>query len=146
MSAGSRVLPTRCSGCWKAGAYFQNLYATRNVNVACTLMAGDASSFASPFYVGCIHKNALRNSLKGDFEPAVQYEPLPLPTGIGQVVRIPARMTMLCCQNETWWKRHAGERYCFSCWAQGLGYEVLSYCGSRYRDLAHPSLPCLGWT
>lgn len=117
------------------GAYFQNLYATRNVNIAGTLTAGDAGGFASTFYVGRIHKNALRNSLRGDFTPAVQYQTLPPPTGIGQVARIPARITTLRCQDEAWCERHAGERYCFSCWAQGSGYVALFYCGDEITRL-----------
>ncbi|MDL2320704.1 hypothetical protein LJC45_06200, partial [Alistipes sp. OttesenSCG-928-B03] len=36
------------------GAYFQNLYATKNVNIAGTLTAGDEKGFASTFYVGKI--------------------------------------------------------------------------------------------
>ena len=41
------------------GAYFQNLYATRNVNIAGTLTAGDENGFSSTFYVGKIHKNVI---------------------------------------------------------------------------------------
>lgn len=44
------------------GAYFQNLYATRNVNIAGTLTAGDENGFSSTFYVGKIHKMSFRTA------------------------------------------------------------------------------------
>ena len=49
------------------GAYFQNLYATRNVNIAGTLTAGDENGFSSTFYVGKIHKNVIPDSLSCRF-------------------------------------------------------------------------------
>ena len=53
------------------GGYFQNLYATKNVNIAGTLTAGDEKGFASTFYVGKIHKNCLIKSLYGNFQTPV---------------------------------------------------------------------------
>lgn len=124
------------------GAYFQNLYATRNVNVAGTLTAGDSEGFASTFYVGRIHKNALRNSLKGDFQPAVPYESAASPTGIGQVARILGSANLIC-QDEAWCERHAGQRYCFSFWAKGdAGSLTLSYFGEVIAVLPLDG----GWT
>lgn len=52
------------------GAYFQNLYATRNVNIAGTLTAGDANGYASTFYVGKIHKNVIPDSVNCLFPAA----------------------------------------------------------------------------
>lgn len=118
------------------GAYFQNLYATRNVNVAGTLTAGDGNGFASTFYVGRIHKNVLRNSLRGDFEPAVQYEGQTPPTGIGQVALILPGKTTLHCQDEAWCERHTGQQYCFSLWAMGSSEDLhLSHFGEEIAVL-----------
>lgn len=101
------------------GAYFQNLYATRNVNIAGTLTAGDESGFASTFYVGRIHKNCLINSLYGNFlypvEIVIGEQP---PAGIGDVFRIPAGGITLAAQTPEWAKAHEGQRYCFSFWAK----------------------------
>ncbi|WP_417186961.1 hypothetical protein [Bacteroides sp.] len=102
------------------GAYFQNLYATRNVNVAGTLTAGDESGFASTFYVGRIHKNCLINSSSGHFtgivEKAIGGQP---PAGIGDVFLIPAGGVTLIAQTRSWAELHQGEKYCFSFWAKG---------------------------
>lgn len=117
------------------GAYISNLYATRNVNVAGTLTAGDDEGFASTFYVGRIHKNALRNSLKGDFVPSVPYESSAPPTGIGQVARISSPVN-LRCQDESWCERNAGQRYCFSFWVKGDADGLtLSYLGDEIAVL-----------
>lgn len=102
------------------GAYFQNLYATRNVSIAGTLTAGDESGFASTFYVGRIHKNCLINSSSGHFtgivEKAIGEQP---PAGIGDVFRIPAGGVMLIVQTRSWAEAHQGENYCLSFWAKG---------------------------
>ncbi len=100
------------------GAYFQNLYATRNVNVAGTLTAGDRKGFASTFYVGRIHTNCLINSLEGNFRTAVTSLPEePAPTGIGVASLLEQPSAELECQSEAWTQAHKGERYCFSFWA-----------------------------
>ena len=44
------------------GAYFQNLYATRNVNIAGTLTAGDEHGFSSTFYVAGYIKMSCRTA------------------------------------------------------------------------------------
>lgn len=102
------------------GAYFQNLYATRNVSIAGTLTAGDESGFASTFYVGRIHKNCLINSSSGHFtgivEKDIGEQP---PAGIGDAFRIPAGGVMLIAQTRNWAETHQGESYCFSFWAKG---------------------------
>lgn len=98
------------------GAYFQNLYATRNVNIAGTLTAGDENGFSSTFYVGKIHKNVIADSCSGQF-----LEPLPAtteqtpPAGVGQVWQMDATARMEV-QSAAWRTTHAGERYCFSLW------------------------------
>ena len=56
------------------GAYFQSLYATRNVNIAGTLTAGDESGFASTFYVGKIHKNVIPDSVGCCFSGGITVE------------------------------------------------------------------------
>lgn len=102
------------------GAYFQRLYATRDVNIAGTLTAGDETGFASTFYVGRIHKNCLINSSSGNFpgavEKAVGEQP---PAGIGDVFLIPADGVMVVAQTQSWAETHRGEKYCFSFWAKG---------------------------
>lgn len=124
------------------GAYFQNLYATRNVNVAGTLTAGDENGFSSTFYVGRIHKNALRNSLNGDFEPRVLFVDMPSPVGIGQVARIQGSV-VLHCQDELWCESHAGQRYCFSLWISGPGGNL--FLTDKEQELI--SIPITGqWT
>lgn len=116
------------------GAYFQNLYATRNVNVAGTLTAGDESGFASTFYVGRIHKNCLINSLCGNFLQSVEKAPdETAPAGIGEVFRMPAGETALIAQSSRWLQAHQGGRYCFSFWAKALAPLTLTL-----RQNGHP--------
>lgn len=101
------------------GAYFQKLYATKDVNVAGTLTAGDESGFASTFYVGRIHKNCLINSLYGNFittVSTVQQEQSPV--GIGNVFLLPAGKTILKCQSKEWSEKHNRKKFCFSFWAK----------------------------
>lgn len=100
------------------GAYIRNLYATRNVNIAGTLTAGDEHGFAGTFYVGRIHKNALRNSRGCDFlTPTEVLAEIP-PAGIGTAHRLMAGEHILSGQTEAWAMQHAGERYCFSFWCR----------------------------
>lgn len=96
------------------GAYFQNLYATRNVNIAGTLTAGDENGFASTFYVGKIHKNVIPDSLACAFDGATVVETA-TPVGIGKCVRITAD-SRLTLQSADWRKAHAGSYYCLSVW------------------------------
>lgn len=96
------------------GAYFQNLYATRNVNIAGTLTAGDENGFSSTFYVGKIHKNVIPNSLGCAFNGATAVE-IPTPVGIGKSVRITAD-SRLMLQSADWRKARVGSYYCFSVW------------------------------
>lgn len=99
------------------GAYFQNLYATRNVNIAGTLTAGDENGFASTFYVGRIHRNSFLNSLNPGFLSEVHETADRSPTGIGKTYALPVGETIVECQHEAWAFAHAGQRYCFSFWA-----------------------------
>lgn len=100
------------------GAYIRNLYATRNVNIAGTLTAGDENGFAGTFYVGRIHKNVLCNSLDCDFLTPTAVLPEAPPAGVGVVHRLSAGDNLLAGQTETWAAQHAGERYCFSFWCR----------------------------
>ncbi len=98
------------------GAYFQNLYATRNVNIAGTLTAGDENGFGSTFYVGKIHKNVLPDSLScafGGSEKATMTSPV----GIGNCVRI-VTDSCIYAQSAEWRKERIGKYYCFSIWIQ----------------------------
>lgn len=96
------------------GAYFQRLYATKDVNISGTLTAGDRNGFASTFYVGRIHKNVLINSLECGFSGSSEIDSI-TPTGIGNTVRISGN-SVLRVQTEEWRLLHAGEQYCFSIW------------------------------
>lgn len=98
------------------GAYFQNLYATRNVNIAGTLTAGDQNGFASTFYVGKIHKNAILDSIGCAFTDSTE-EMVATPVGIGQVRRIFSD-TMLEVQSSLWRQERVGKAYCFSLWVR----------------------------
>ena len=99
------------------GAYFQNLYATKNVSVAGTLTAGDEKGFASTFYVGKIHKNCFLNSLKPKFTTYVLQGAAKPPAGIGKLYLLPIGTTTIECQTEEWALAHEGQMYCFSFWA-----------------------------
>lgn len=96
------------------GAYFQNLYATRNVNIAGTLTAGDESGFASTFYVGRIHKNVIPDSVGCCFSGGVAVEENS-PTGVGRVIRVDGD-TELVVQSVTWRQERIGQKYNFSVW------------------------------
>lgn len=96
------------------GAYFQHLYASRNVNIAGTLTAGDENGFASTFYVGKIHKNVIPDSISCNFSNAtITNDTTPL--GIGNVVQT-NNDTQLFCQSATWRTERIGKQYSFSIW------------------------------
>ncbi len=98
------------------GAYFQNLYATKNVNIAGTLTAGDENGFSSTFYVGKIHKNVIPNSLEGNFEEFLTRKTgLTTPVGIGYTWLMGSSAKFIS-QSAEWRKSHVGEKYCFSLW------------------------------
>lgn len=108
------------------GAYFQNLYATKNISVSGTLTAGDQDGFASTFYVGRIHRNVLRNSLGCNFSaPAEVLNERP-PTGVGNIRRLSRGEHRLVCQGDTWTAAHAGARYCFSFWCRSAAPTALT--------------------
>lgn len=112
------------------GAYFQRLYATRDVNVAGTLTAGDERGFGSTFYAGRIHKNCILNSLNCNFTTTVVRLSNNPPAGIGKNALIAVSGGTLLCQTEAWCRKHAGERYCLSFWCyctykQGLSLTIL---------------------
>ena len=112
------------------GAYFQRLYATRDVHVAGTLTAGDEGGFGSTFYAGRIHKNCILNSLNGNFTTTVVRLSSATPTGIGKNILLPVTGGTLLCQKEAWVEKHAGERYSLSFWCycpskQGTSFDIL---------------------
>lgn len=100
------------------GAYFQNLYATRNVNIAGTLTAGDENGFSSTFYVGKIHKNVIPNSMTIEFSGKQgTVSAADNPVGIGHVYDIGFGKTLIA-QSREWSESRTGRRYCFSVWLQ----------------------------
>lgn len=116
------------------GAYFQRLYATRDVHVAGTLTAGDEGGFGSTFYAGRIHKNCILDSLNGNFTTTVVRLSSTTPTGIGKNILLPVSGGTLLCQKEAWAEKHAGERYCLSFWCycpskQETSFDIL--CGGK---------------
>lgn len=127
------------------GAYFQNLYATRNVNIAGTLTAGDENGFSSTFYVGKIHKNVIRNSISPSFielTPAVADEPPP--TGIGKAWTIGA-VTKLDVQSASWRTQHIGKDYCFSVWIKAHSKASLSFYQNEHHFKDQEIDPADGW-
>lgn len=96
------------------GAYFQRLYATKDVNISGTLTAGDRNGFSSTFYVGKIHKNVIINSLECHFTGSSEIDCI-TPVGIGKAVRLSGN-SVLEVQTAEWCKRHGGQNYCFSIW------------------------------
>ncbi|MCD8251504.1 MAG: hypothetical protein LUD40_05745 [Phocaeicola dorei] len=96
------------------GAYFQRLYATKDVNISGTLTAGDKNGFSSTFYVGKIHKNVLINSLECGFSDSFDINSI-TPVGIGKAVQL-AGNSDLRVQTAEWREQHIGKTYCFSIW------------------------------
>lgn len=119
------------------GAYFQNLYATKNVNVAGTLTAGDEKGYSSTFYVGRIHKNCLINSLYGNFaQPVPVVSSEKAPAGIGYVFELPVGITGYRCQTEEWARNHYRQKYCFSFWAKSTtGIIAISQNGETLAEI-----------
>lgn len=107
------------------GAYFQNLYATRNVNIAGTLTAGDENGFASTFYVGKIHKNVVADSIGCRFSNSVVVEEAS-PAGIGHVVRVYGP-TEIVVQSGAWRMERIGQCYTFSMWMKGPTGKVVFF-------------------
>ena len=112
------------------GAYFQNLYATRNVNIAGTLTAGDENGFASTFYVGKIHKNVIVNSVAALFSGSAEVQEF-APAGIGNVVRTDGN-TELCVQSAAWRQERIGKRYAFSVWMKGAEGSIAFFQDEHY--------------
>lgn len=96
------------------GAYFQRLYATKDVNISGTLTAGDRNGFSSTFYVGKIHKNVIINSLECCFSGSSEIDCM-TPVGIGKTVQLSGN-SILEAQSAEWRRQHAGQSYCFSIW------------------------------
>lgn len=96
------------------GAYFQRLYATKDVNISGTLTAGDRNGFSSTFYVGKIHKNVIINSLECCFNDSSEVD-CTTPVGIGKAVQLSGD-SALEIQTAEWRKLHVGQNYCFSIW------------------------------
>ena len=112
------------------GAYFQNLYATKNVNIAGTLTAGDENGFSSTFYVGKIHKNVIRNSIDCDFEDVFTVKTTDIaPAGIGSVWQM-GQYAKAIVQSKDWRQSHVDKKYCFSFWAKSGSQVTLSF----YQD------------
>lgn len=99
------------------GAYFQHIYATRNVNIAGTLTAGDENGFSSTFYVGKIHKNVIENSIDCDTKGNVVPIDSGSPVGIGNILVIKDEGSLVV-QSESWTNGHDNKQYCFSFWAK----------------------------
>lgn len=95
------------------GAYFQNLYASQNVNISGTLTAGDATGMGSTFYVGKIHKNVIPNSMFPF--PNKKPEDVTSPSKMGAVYRLTGHELMIV-QSAEWSHGHQNSLCCFSVW------------------------------
>jgi hypothetical protein len=104
------------------GAYFQNLYATKNVNIAGTLTAGDENGFSSTFYVGKIHKNVILNSITNEMLDKIP-ETTPAGTGDAWQMDLSAEIKV---QSSQWRNAHKGLEYCFSLWLKAECNMLLS--------------------
>jgi hypothetical protein len=108
------------------GAYFQNLYATKNVNIAGTLTAGDENGFSSTFYVGKIHKNVILNSIDCAFDDNTTIKiPEKTPVGIGTVWQMGVSANLIV-QSAEWRNSHIDGKYCFSIWIKSNNNAILS--------------------
>ena len=99
------------------GAYFQIIYATKNVNIAGTLTAGDENGFSSTFYVGKIHKNVIVNSIDCRTTGNFYTEDIVSPVGIGKVYGL-IGIGGIIAQSSEWLQERTGKEYCLSFWAK----------------------------
>lgn len=106
------------------GAYFQNIYATKNVNIAGTLTAGDENGFSSTFYVGKIHKNVIINSTECDMIGIMVPVNEISPTSVGLVYSF-VNAGGINIQTESWLNDHHNKEYCFSFWAKNKITSIL---------------------
>lgn len=118
------------------GAYLQNIYANKNINISGTLTAGDESGSASTFYVGKIHKNCIINSISGNFITPVEINQTTSPTGIGQVFSL-ENSVQINCQTGNWTRLHDKKRYCFSVYIKSPlpGSILISQNGKRLDEI-----------
>lgn len=125
------------------GAYFQNLYATRNVNIAGTLTAGDERGFSSTFYVGRIHKNVLLDSLSCAFSGSRQVEETS-PAGIGRCVLVETDSS-LYAQSGEWRSAHLGQPCCFSLWIRSEESGIIRFYQDEHLLVSLEVAPADGW-
>lgn len=108
------------------GSYMQRLYASKDVNIAGTLTAGDANGFGSTFYVGKIRKNEIINSLSPEFKVGdndfVVDSSTFNPVGIGSVYKKGTKrgaiVGEILYQEKTWFDSHLKQKYTMSFWAK----------------------------
>lgn len=102
------------------GAYFQNMYASKNVNIAGTLTAGDENGFASTFYVGKIRKNNFINSLSPNFSTSLHslVQGSDTPVGLGNVYSLQTGVSKINAQTKTWLDGKLAKKYCLSFWVK----------------------------
>lgn len=102
------------------GAYFQNMYASKNVNIAGTLTAGDENGFASTFYVGKIRKNNFINSLSPNFSTSLHslIQGSDTPVGLGNVYSLQTGISKINAQTKTWLDAKLAQKYCLSFWVK----------------------------
>ena len=112
------------------GAYIQRLYASKDVNIAGTLTAGDRNGFGSTFYAGKIHKNAVQNSVNHDWGLDADVNLLQInPVGIGNVFKFSDKSTSgdnhrFNYNTPSWYQENLGKQYVFSAWFKsGNGYK-----------------------
>lgn len=113
------------------GAYFQNVYATKNINIAGTLTAGDENGFASTFYVGKIHKNVILNSVDCPFTGDITTVVGETPAGIGNSFRLNSTGALIV-QSAEWASAHHKETYCFSFWAKSERFGKVKLLQNNY--------------
>ena len=98
------------------GAYFQNLYATRNVNIAGTLYRRRWERFLRSTVVMWAKsiRNVIPDSLSCRFSHSEELDETS-PAGLGRCIRI-TEESLLTMQSAAWREANAGICYCFSVW------------------------------
>ncbi|SBV93154.1 hypothetical protein KL86DYS2_10490 [uncultured Dysgonomonas sp.] len=124
------------------GAYFQNLFASKNINIAGTLTAGDANGSSSSFYVGKIRKNNVINSLNPNFTTSNHAQILNnmSPVGVGGVYKLLSGVSEIHIQDKSWLDGKIGDKYCLSFWVKSEDRHAIdiNFKGTYAQSIAVP--------
>lgn len=110
------------------GSYLNRLYATGDINVAGTIVAGDRDGSGATFYAGKIAKNVFRNSLSYGGDKVVVVSSQENPVGVGHVWELmdatPLNSHIINYNTPEWYHANAvGKKMTFSFWAKSINGE-----------------------